>query len=205
MKIISVNEPGEGVEEAFKALKTGGLVIYPTDTLYGLGCNALDESAVEKVFAAKKRPATNPLPIAVDSIEMMARYAELTDTAEKLAAAFLPGPLTVVLKKKVLPDALTGGLPRVGVRIPNINVTLKLIDLLGAPITATSANVSGSAPPVTAEEAASQIVEADIVLDGGRLETGVPSTVIDLTGRPKILRDGAIKKKDLERVIGKVE
>lgn len=205
MKVISVSEPGRGIEEALNALKTGGLVIYPTDTLYGLGCNALDASAIERVFAVKKRPATNPLPIAVDSIEMMRRYAELTDTAEKLAAAFLPGPLTLVLKRKGLPDALTGGLPEVGIRIPGGDTALKLIELLGAPITATSANISGSDPPVTAEDAASQVGDAEIVLDGGRLEKGVPSTVIDLTGKPKILREGPIKREDLEKVIGEVE
>jgi len=205
MKIISVSGPDEGVKEALKALKRGGLVIYPTDTLYGLGCNALDKSAVERLSKAKRRPASNPLPIAVNGIEMMKQYAEISDTAERLVKAFLPGALTVVLKKKNLPDILTAGLPEVGIRIPKSDIALRLVELLGVPITATSANISGNAPPVSAEEAASQIREADIVLDGGRLGKGVPSTVIDLTGKPKILREGAIKKEELERVIGAVE
>jgi len=207
MKIISVSEPDgeEGIKKALEVLKKGGLVIYPTDTLYGLGCNALDESAVERVFMAKKRLASNPLPIAVNGIEMMKQYAELLDTAEKLVKAFLPGALTVVLKKKNLPDVLTGGLPEVGIRIPKSDIALRLVELLGVPITATSANVSGNASPVSAEEAALQIREADIVLDGGRLEKRVPSTVIDLTEKPKILREGAIKRRDLEEVIGEVE
>ena len=205
MRIISVSGPDEGVKEALKALKRGGLVIYPTDTLYGLGCNALDKSAVERLSKAKRRPASNPLPIAVNGIEMMKQYAEISDTAERLVRAFLPGALTVVLKKKNLPDILTAGLPEVGIRIPKSDIALRLVELLGVPITATSANISGNAPPVSAEEAASQIREADIVLDGGRLGKGVPSTVIDLTGKPKILREGAIKKEELERVIGAVE
>jgi L-threonylcarbamoyladenylate synthase len=205
MKIIPVSEWDEGVKEALNALKRGGLVIYPTDTLYGLGCNALDESAVERVFTAKRRPVSTPLPIAVNSIETMKQYAELPDTAEKLAKAFLPGALTIVLKKKNLPDILTGGLPEVGIRIPKSDITLRLVELLGVPITATSANASGNTPPVSAEEAASQIKEADIVLDGGILGGGAPSTVIDLTGKPKILREGIIKRGELERVIGELE
>ena len=207
MKIISVSGPDErgGVKEALKALKRGGLVIYPTDTLYGLGCNALDKSAVERLSKAKRRPASNPLPIAVNGIEMMKQYAEISDTAERLVKAFLPGALTVVLKKKNLPDILTAGLPEVGIRIPKSDIALRLVELLGVPITATSANISGNAPPVSAEDAASQIREADVVLDGGRLGKGVPSTVIDLTGKPKILREGAIKREELERVIGEVE
>lgn len=205
MKIISLSKPDGGIEEAIEILKAGGLLIYPTDTLYGLGCNALDEPALRSVFAVKKRPVSNPLSIAVRDIEMMKEYADLSDAAEKLADAFLPGPLTVVLKKKNLPDVLTGGLPKVGIRIPKSEIVLKLVKLMGAPITATSANISGNPPPTSAEEAISQIPEADIVLNGGRLEGGIPSTVIDLSGKPKILREGAIKKAELETVIGEVE
>ncbi len=205
MKIIPAGEIDGGVREAVEIIKKGGLVIYPTDTLYGLGCNALDESGVKKVFSAKKRPLSNPLPIAVDSIEMMQQYAGLTKIAEKLIDAFLPGPLTIVLQKKNLPDILTGGLQKVGVRIPKSDTTLNLIELLGAPITATSANVSGNAPPVSAEDAISQIPEADLVLNTGKLLGRVPSTVIDLTGEPKILRQGAVKRLELEKVIGKFE
>ncbi len=193
---------GEGIEKAVKALRRGALVIYPTDTLYGLGCNALDERAIKKVFAAKKRPISNPLSIAVDSIEMMGRYAKLTGAAEKLAQEFLPGALTIVLEKKDLPSALTCGLPNVGIRIPDSDIALKLIELLGVPITATSANISGNAPPSSAEDAASQIKDADIALDTGQLKGSTPSTVVDLTGKPKILREGAIKRRELEKVIG---
>jgi L-threonylcarbamoyladenylate synthase len=205
MRIISVIESGEGITEALEILRKGGLVIFPTDTLYGLGCNALDEPAVRSVFAVKKRPASNPLSIAVSDIEMMGQYAEIPEAAEKLVRAFLPGPLTIVLKKKNLPDVLTGGLPKVGLRIPKSEIVLKLIKLLGTPTTATSANISGNPPPTTAEVAISQIPEADIVLDGGPLGKGLPSTVIDMSEKPKILREGAIKRADLETVIGETE
>jgi L-threonylcarbamoyladenylate synthase len=205
MKIIPAADMEEGIKEAVETLKKGGLVIYPTDTLYGLGCNALNETAVKSVFSAKKRPPSNPLSIAVNSVEMIKEYAEFPPVAEKLAHAFLPGALTMVLKKKNLPDALTGGLQKVGIRIPDSDITLKMVELLGSPITATSANISGAAPPTKAEDALSQIPEADIVLDGGTLEKGIPSTILDMSGKPRILREGIIKKEEFEHVIGEIE
>lgn len=205
MRIISVIESEEGITEAVEILRKGRLVIFPTDTLYGLGCNALDEPAIRSVFAVKKRPASSPLSIAVSDIEMMKQYAEVPQPAEKLAEAFLPGALTIVLKKKNLPDALTGGLPKVGIRIPNSDITLKLIEMMGTPVTATSANISGNPPPTTAEDAISQIPEADILLDAGPLGTGIPSTVIDMSEKPKILREGKVKREELEKVIGEIE
>jgi L-threonylcarbamoyladenylate synthase len=205
MRIISVIASGEGITEAVEILRKGGLVIFPTDTLYGLGCNALDEPALRSVFAVKKRPAKSPLSIAVSGIEMMKQYAEVPQVAEKLAEAFLPGALTIVLKKKNLPDVLTGGLPKVGIRIPKSDITLGLIETLGTPITATSANISGNPPPTTAEAAISQIPEADVVLDAGPLGTGLPSTIIDMSEKPKILREGKLKKRELESVIGAID
>ncbi|MEE8401040.1 MAG: L-threonylcarbamoyladenylate synthase, partial [Candidatus Hydrothermarchaeaceae archaeon] len=192
------------IKKASRVLKEGGLVIYPTDTLYGLGGNALDKSAVKKVFMAKEREASSPLPIAVSSIEMMKEYSEFSKKAEILARAFLPGALTIVLKKKNLPDTLTGGLPKVGIRIPRSDIALGLVERLGMPITATSANISGRDPPASAEEAALQIKSAGIVLNGGKMQNRVPSTVIDLTGKPKILREGAVRRIELEKVIGEV-
>ena len=203
--IIHASDMNEGVKRAVEILRNGGLVIYPTDTLYGLGASALDEPAIKSVFAAKKRPASNPLPIAVSSIKMIKAYAEFPSSAEKLAGEFLPGALTMVLKKKNLPDTLTAGLPNVGIRIPDSDIILKMIEFLGSPITATSANISGNAPPTRAEDALSQIPEADIVLDGGELDAGLPSTIIDLTGKPRILREGVIKRVELEHVIGEIE
>ncbi|MBU2560355.1 threonylcarbamoyl-AMP synthase [archaeon] len=205
MRIISAIASVEGTTEAVEILRKGGLVIFPTDTLYGLGASALDEIALRSVFAVKKRPSSNPLSIAVSGIEMMKQYAELPDEALKLARAFLPGPLTIVLKKKNLPDVLTGGRPLVGIRIPKSEIVLELIKLLGTPITATSANISGNPPPTTAQDAISQIPEADIVLDAGPLGTGLASTVIDMSEKPKILREGKLKKRELESVIGAID
>lgn len=206
MNIFSITQENREdlIKKASKVLKEGGLVIYPTDTLYGLGGNALDKNAVKKVFMAKEREASSPLPIAVNSIEMMKEYSEPSKKAEMLARAFLPGALTLVLKKKNLPDTLTGGLPKVGIRIPRSDIALGLVDRLGMPITATSANISGNAPPVSAEEAALQIKSAGIVLNGGKMQNRVPSTVIDLTGKPKILREGAVRRIELKKVIGEV-
>ncbi|MEE8167880.1 MAG: L-threonylcarbamoyladenylate synthase [Candidatus Hydrothermarchaeales archaeon] len=201
MKILRLDEGmDEGLKQGVRVLERGGLVVYPTDTLYGLGCNALDEKAVRRVFEAKSRSLNNPLPMAVDSLEMMGRYALVNEFAKKIAKKFLPGPLTLVLKKKKLPDVLTAGLPNVAVRIPKSDATLKLIKQAGFPITATSANVSGRPPPVTVEEVEEQI-SVDLILDAGRLGVRMPSTILDLTGRPKILRVGKVKKEEIAQVL----
>jgi L-threonylcarbamoyladenylate synthase len=202
MKILSLNKDADRkLKEASKILKKGGLVIYPTDTLYGLACNALDEKAILNVYDVKKRPLTKPLPIAVSSLEMMRRYAVVTEKAEVLAKHFLPGALTIILNKKGLPSALTANTDKVAIRIPNSKVALKLIELAGMPITATSANISGRPPPISAEEAAKQLRDVDVVLDGGRLSARIPSTIIDLTGAPKIIREGRIKRGEIEKII----
>lgn len=201
MKILRLDEGmDEGLKQGVRVLKRGGLVVYPTDTLYGLGCNALDEKAVRRVFEAKSRSLNNPLPMAVDSLEMMRKYALVNELVERIAKKFLPGPLTLVLKKKKLPDVLTAGLPNVAVRIPKSDATLKLIKQAGFPITATSANVSGRPPPVTVEEVEEQI-SVDLILDAGRLGMRMPSTILDLTGRPKILRVGKVKREEIAQVL----
>lgn len=189
------------IKRAAQIIKSGGVVVYPTDTLYGMGCNALSVRAVKKVFKAKQRRADKPLPIAVDSVRMMKKYAVVDSKAEALARKFLPGALTIVLKKKKLPNILTAGSDTVGVRIPANEVALKLIKRAGVPITATSANVSEEIPPVSADEVL-DFKGIDLILDAGKLGARAPSTVLDLTGRPKILRKGKIKKDEIERVIG---
>ncbi len=188
------------IEKAASVLRAGGLVVYPTDTLYGLGCDALNGEALKKVFAVKKRPEDKPLSIAVSSLEMMRRYTQVTPEAEALAKRFLPGALTLVLRKKDLPDILTAGEKNVAIRIPGNKLALRLIGTLGHPISATSANLSGMEPPVTAEEAMRQI-QVDLVLDSGRLEARIPSTIVDLSGRPKLLREGKIKWSEIEKVL----
>ncbi|MEE9594722.1 MAG: L-threonylcarbamoyladenylate synthase [Candidatus Hydrothermarchaeales archaeon] len=192
------------IAEAISVLRDGGLVVYPTDTLYGLGCDALNEEAIKKVFTIKKRPEDKPLSIAVSSIGMMEKYAYVTPLADFLAKKFLPGALTVILPKKNLPDILTSNKEDVAIRVPDNEVALKLIESLGRPITATSANLSGMEPPTTPNDAMRQI-DADLILDSGDLESKVPSTLVDLTGKPRLLRAGKIKWKEIERVVSESE
>lgn len=181
------------IEIAKKIILSGGLVVYPTDTLYALGCNALNEKAILRVYEVKKRPLSNPLPIAVASLEMMKRYAYVDERAEKLAKKFLPGALTLVLKKKeTLPKVLTSGLDKVAIRIPAHKLALKLIEFLDFPLVTTSANISGKAPPASVEEVK---IKADYIINGGKLE-GTPSTIVDLTSaKPRILRRGKIDER----------
>jgi len=187
----------KAIKEAAAIIKAGGLVVYPTETVYGLGASAFSRIAVLKVFAAKKRPLDNPLSVAVKDIKQADEIAYVNTAARKLAKVFLPGPLTIVLKKKAnLPKELTSGSGKVGIRIPRNEIALKLIELAG-PITATSANISGQQPITTADEARKQLAgRVDFVLDGGPSQIGVESTVVDVSeeGKCEILRDGAIAR-----------
>jgi len=191
----------KALKEAAAMIKAGGLVVYPTETVYGLGASAFSRIAVLKVFAAKKRPLGNPLSVAVHDIMQADEIAYVNAAARKLAAKFLPGPLTMVLRKKArLPAELTAGSDKVGIRIPRNDIALKLIELAG-PITATSANVSGQPSITTADEARRQLEgRVDFVLDGGPSTLGVESTVVDVSedGRFEILRDGAVARQSIK-------
>jgi L-threonylcarbamoyladenylate synthase len=187
----------KAIKEAAAIIKAGGLVVYPTETVYGLGASAFSRIAVLKVFAAKKRPLDNPLSVAVKDMKQADEIAYVNTAARKLAKVFLPGPLTIVLKKKAnLPKELTSCSDKVGIRIPRNEIAIKLIELAG-PITATSANISGQQPITTADEAREQLGnKVDFILDGGPSQIGVESTVVDVSeeGRCEILRDGAIAR-----------
>jgi L-threonylcarbamoyladenylate synthase len=194
------------LEEAVDCLRRGGLVAYPTDTLYGLGAAASDDEAVRRLFEAKKRPPMTPLPILVEDVEMASDVSDrLSPLALRLASRFWPGALTLVLPRS--PQfhslALAGG-DTVAVRVPDHAVPLALVQALGEPLTGTSANVSGQRGPVTASDVAEQLGDAvDIIIDGGRCPGGVESTVVDLTGEePRLVREGAISRVDLESAIG---
>jgi L-threonylcarbamoyladenylate synthase len=194
------------LEEAVDCLRRGGLVAYPTDTLYGLGALASDDEAVRWLFKAKKRPPAIALPILVEDVEMASDVSDrLSPLALRLASRFWPGALTLVLPRS--PQfhslALAGG-DTVAVRVPDHAVPLALIEALGEPLTGTSANVSGQRGPVTASDVAEQLGDAvDIIIDGGRCPGGVESTVVDLTGEePRLVREGAISRVDLESAIG---
>ncbi len=174
------------VESAVEILKHDGIVVYPTETVYGLGGDAFSDEAILKVYEAKKRPLSMPISIAVCSCDMIHGVAKTNDRAIGFIDHFLPGPVTVVLPaRKSVPDVLTGGTGMIGIRFPSHPVALRLIDMFDSPITATSANLSGSKDPVTPGECH---IAYDLLIDGGKLP-GTPSTVIDLTSG-EIIRAG---------------
>lgn len=197
------------IAEAAKIIRQGGLVAFPTETVYGLGANALDESAVRKIFVAKERPAWDPLIVHISNLKMLEQLVdEMPEQFNKLASRFMPGPLTIVMRKKpVVPDIVTAGLPTVAVRMPNHPVALKLIEASAVPIAAPSANRFGRPSPTTAEHVLQDLAgRIDAVLDAGPTQVGVESTVLDLTKiQPVILRPGGISKEMLEEVLGEVK
>ncbi len=197
------------IQEAARLILSGQLVAFPTETVYGLGANAFDPAAIERVYAAKERPASSPLIVHACSIEMVRGLVrEWPESAEQLARAFWPGPLTLVLSKSaVISERLTAGLDTVAVRIPSHPVALALIREAGVPIAAPSANRFTQLSPTTAEHVRKSLGErVAMVLDGGPCEVGIESAVVSLAGKNAVLlRPGMISQADLEGVIGKVE
>lgn len=184
----------KNVATASSIVKKGGVVVYPTDTVYGLGCDPFNIEAVKQVFRIKGE-RKKPLPVLSCGIADVKKIAELHERAEKIAKMFWPGPLTLVLlKKPALPNIVTCNLKSVGVRVPKHKVALELICSSNRFLVGTSANKTGRKPPKTAQEAIKQIGEnVDVILDGGATCFGKPSTVLDLTsGKPKILREGPV-------------
>jgi len=168
------------LKKAVEVLERGGVVVYPTETVYGLGADALSERAVRRVFELKGRDFKKPISVAVSSFEMLESVAIVESAeVEEILNALLPGPVTVLLPRKaVLPEILTGGSPLVGVRMPEHEIALRLITAFGRPLTATSANLSGKKPPASFEDVE---IEADFKLNGGRCPYGEPSTVVCLS------------------------
>lgn len=200
-------EPDEEViARAADVLRRGGLVAFPTETVYGLGADALDAAAVRRIFAAKGRPSYNPLIAHVASVEAARELvAEWPPAAERLAAAFWPGPLTLVLRKRAhVPDEVTAGLPTVAVRVPGHPVALALLRAAGRPVAAPSANPSTRVSPTTALHVEKGLGHAvDLILDGGPTTVGIESTVVDLTREPPaLLRPGSLPREALEAVVG---
>lgn len=198
----------ETLKEAGNVIRSGGLVAFPTETVYGLGANALDPDAASKIYTAKGRPADNPLIVHIAELEQIYNLAEdVTVPALRVMEAFWPGPLTVILPKKpVIPDQVTGGLKNVAVRMPNHPVALGIIRAAGVPVAAPSANSSGKPSPTVAEHVSEDLNgKIDMIVDGGPCQVGLESTVLDLTADPPvILRPGAITREDLEGVLGHV-
>ena len=180
---------------AAKILKQGGLVVFPTETVYGLGGNGLDDSAAKKIYAAKGRPSDNPLILHIASPADAERYAITNETYYRLAKAFMPGPLTVILpKREIVPHSVTGGLDTVAVRCPSHPVAHRLIELVEIPIAAPSANLSGKPSPTCAAHVAQDMDgRVDMILDGGDCEIGLESTIVKIDGDTlTLLRPGGI-------------
>ncbi len=198
-----------GVKLAGEILRSGGLVAFPTETVYGLGANALDEKAAAKIYEAKGRPSDNPLIVHIAEWEALNAIAkEVPEKAEILAARFWPGPLTMIFKKKdAVPYGTTGGLDTVAVRMPANEIALQLIREGGGYIAAPSANTSGRPSPTRAEHVAEDMDgRIDMIIDGGSVGIGVESTIVDMSGEiPMILRPGYINRTMLEASIGAVE
>ena len=197
------------IEEAGSILKRGGLVAFPTETVYGLGGNALDEQAAEKIYAAKGRPSDNPLIVHIAEFGALEQIAaEIPKEAKKLADAFWPGPLTMIFRKTdKVPKGTTGGLDTVAVRMPDHPVALALIRAAGGYVAAPSANLSGRPSPTCAAHVQEDLDgRIEMILDGGDVGIGLESTIVDLSeGTPMILRPGYINQQMLENVIGKTE
>jgi len=192
------------VARAAELIRAGRLVAFPTETVYGLGANALDARAVERIFTAKNRPRTSPLIVHVDSVEMARGLCtEWPLAADTLASRYWPGPLTLILPKQPqIPDIVTAGLPTVGLRMPDHPLALELIRAAGVPIAAPSANRFTELSPTRACHVAETL--ADFVLDGGPARVGIESTVLSLAGAPQLLRPGVIPLPEIEALVGPV-
>ena len=199
----------EKIGAAAKILREGGLLGIPTETVYGLGANALDPRAVNRIFEAKGRPQDNPLIIHVTGAQWLPRYcSEVPPLAYVLARKFWPGPLTMILKRKpIVPDETTAGLDTVGVRCPDHPVTLSIIREAGVPVAAPSANASGRPSCTTAQDVLEDMEgKIEGVVDGGACSVGVESTILDLTTEPpRLLRPGGLPLEELERLIGPID
>ncbi len=197
------------VRVAADVLRAGGIVAMPTETVYGLAADALNPAAIEKIYAAKGRPSSNPLIIHVTSIDAAKELASAWPVAaQKLAEAFWPGPLTVIVAKKpVVPDAATAGLSHVAIRCPSHPVMRAVIDAAGTPLAAPSANRSQAVSPTRAAHVLKSLgANVDLILDAGTTEHGLESTVVDCTVvPPRVLRPGPVTILELERVVGRVK
>lgn len=201
-----LSEHSLGIDQAVTVLQTGGLVAFPTETVYGLGADARNPEAVKRIFAVKGRPSDHPLIVHLADAEQMTQWAQnIPQTAWQLAKAFWPGPLTMILPRLAgVPDTVTGGLDTVALRVPDHPVALALLSEFGGGIAAPSANCYGRVSPTSAEDVREELSDkVDLILDGGRCSVGIESTIIDLlTGVPRILRPGKISEQEIYSVLG---
>ena len=212
IKLDRLDPDLEKLKYCAEVIKRGGLVCFPTETVYGLGASAFDAGAVKKIFEAKGRPADNPLIVHIDSedkLNLICRGgADQRKRMELLGNEFWPGPLTMIADRDpAVPDEVSCGLPTVGIRMPDNLIARELIRLSGVPIAAPSANLSGKPSPSKAEHVIADLSgRVDVIIDGGDCSVGVESTVLDITGDvPAILRPGAVTLEDVIRILGKGE
>lgn len=202
-------DDGDKLHEAARIIKEGGLVAFPTETVYGLGADACNPEAAKKIYQAKGRPSDNPLIIHISDIKDLDTYAKNVGAkARKLALAFWPGPLTMILEKKdIIPSTTSGGLETVGIRMPADEVARRFIELAETAIAAPSANVSGRPSPTKADHVIEDMCgRIDMIIDADRSRIGLESTIVDMTRDiPMILRPGFVTKSMIEEVIGEVE
>lgn len=207
-KVIQVEKDFSVLDEAAECLAHGGLVAFPTETVYGLGANALNPEAVANIFVAKGRPQDNPLIVHISDKAMLAQVvSKVPAAAKKLMDAFWPGPLTIIMEKSDnISTTVTAGLSTVGVRMPSHPVALALIEKSGVPVAAPSANLSGCPSTTRASHVIHDLTgRVDYIVDGGASEVGLESTVLDITGEvPQILRPGGISLEELKAVLGDV-
>ena len=206
--INTERQPEAGTRQGAKLLREGALVAFPTETVYGLGANGLDEAAVRSIFAAKGRPSDNPLILHVSrKSDVQPLWDTVPRRARQLMDAFWPGPLTLICRRSaIVPDAVTGGLDTVAVRMPANRTAHMLIQKAGVPVAAPSANLSGRPSPTTAAHVLEDMDgRIPLILDGGPCRYGVESTVLSLCGAPTILRPGAITLEMLSAVVGDVQ
>lgn len=195
------------LKEASHILSSGGIGIFPTETVYGIGANALNENTLKRLYEIKKRPLSKPITLLVSNTNIINNVAEITDMEEALIKAFFPGPLTLVLKKKDnVSKLLTAGLDSVGVRMPANEIALKLIDYAGVPIATPSANISDEPAVSSFQDISKELLnKADFAIDGGTSNVGTPSTVLKMENKtPHILRQGTITLEQINEVLNKL-
>ncbi len=209
IKVDAFNPDAAVIERAARLVNRGEIVVCPTDTGYAFTANGLDTRTIARVFDLKGRSFSNPIHVAVDSIEAAEKYARINEVARYLADHFLPGALTMVLpKKEIIPPMLVAGLDTVGIRIPDNNVILKLVAATERPLTTTSANISGRPTPYTVEEIVGQLGEnirkIALVLDQGLIKTRDVSTIVDLSvSPPQLIRQGLVSWLEIHEVINR--
>ncbi|MCR1951759.1 MULTISPECIES: L-threonylcarbamoyladenylate synthase [unclassified Clostridium] len=206
--IKNIDKDIKYLKEAADIIYNGGVVAFPTETVYGLGANALNDEAVEKIFNAKGRPQDNPLIVHVSSKDISGLVKEVPEIAQRLIDRFWPGPLTIILnKKEIIPNRTSANLDTIGVRMPNNNIALKLIELSGCPIAAPSANISGRPSPTEVERCIEDLNgRIDYIIGGEKSNVGVESTIVDCTvNPPMVLRPGGITLEMLQEVCKEIE